>query len=345
MRRIALLLLLLPAAPLNADLDTAFFFVRKARDALAEEDHDKAEHWCQRALEEEKDFAPALLALADIAQARGDRAQARKRLEACIAQDDEGLSGEERRAIRTARLQLKKLEPARFEFESLADEYVRKVLALARREAKKDPQLARECFRNVLLVDPTNAEAKGELESGEEGTPEGTPLFNGKDLEGWTGSEPVWTVRNGHLFGRVEDTANINRHKRDVRGDYSLVCELRVEEDIGDDPLFGIVFGVRGSYDHFGLWIWPESWRLEHQTGEHQRSDLARRTFRRHGRKYSRFDWNTYRIDVDEKRVTGFVNGRKIWSTSGAIRPLDGCVGFWVQEQAVEIRRFELIER
>jgi len=44
-------------------------------------------------------------------------------------------------------------------------------------------------------------------------------------------------------------------------------------------------------------------------------------------------------------RITGFVDGETIWSTSGAIRSLDGCVGFLVQEQAVEIRKFELIER
>ncbi|MHC4135388.1 MAG: family 16 glycoside hydrolase [Planctomycetota bacterium] len=343
MRRIALLLLLV--VPVNADPDTALFFAKKARDAAAQEDYDKAEHWCQRALEEEEDFAPALLALADIAQARGNRAQALKHLEACIAQEKESLSDEERLAVRKARLQLKKLEPARFAFERLADEYVRKVLALARREAKKNPELARECWRNVLLVDPTNAEATGKLGPAGETQREGTLLLNGKDLDGWTGSEPAWTVRNGHLFGRVADAANINRHKREIRGKYSLVCELRVREDIGDDPLFGIVFGVRSSYDHFGLWIWPESWRLEHQTGEHERSELARRTFRSHKVKYSRFDWNTYRIDVDDKRITSFVNGKKVWSTSGAIRSLDGCVGCWVQEQAVEIRKFQLIER
>ena len=343
MRWIALLFLLV--VPVGADEDTALFFVQKARGAEAKEDYDKAEHWCQRALKEEKDFAPALLALADIAQARGNCEQAVKHLEACVAQDRKGLSEEERHAVSKARSQLKKLDAARFEFERLADRYVKKLLAVARREAKRRPELARECWRNVLLVDPRNAEATRELGPADETPQEGTLLFNGKDLDQWTGSEPAWTVKNGRLFGSVEDAANINRHKREVSGNFSLVCEMRVQKDIGDDPLFGIVFGVRGSYDHFGLWIWPESWRLEHQTGEHKRSELARRTFRSHKAKYSRFDWNTYRIDVDDKRVTGFVNGKKVWSTSGAIRSLDGHVGCWVQEQSVEIRKFQLIGR
>jgi len=344
-RRIALLLLLLPVVPSYADADTALYFLKKARAAADEEDYDRAEHWCQRALEEEKDFAPALLALADIAQARGDRAQALKRLEACIAQDDEDLSDAERQAVREARQKLKKLDPARFEFERLADEYVRKVLALARRSAKKKPQLARECWRNVLLVDPANAEAAAGLGSADEAPRAGTALFNGKDLTGWDGAAPEWTVQDGRLVGRAEDAAYINRHKGEIRGKYSLVCELRVEEDCGKTPFVGILFGLHDHHDHFGLWIWTDAWILAHMTGANQHSELARRTFRTQKAKYDRFDWNTYRIDVDGKRITSFINGRKVWSTSGAIRALDGFVGFLVQDQAVEIRKFELIER
>ena len=116
---------------------------------------------------------------------------------------------------------------------------------------------------------------------------------------------------------------------------------MRVKEDLGKDPLFGIVIGIRGSYDHFGMWIWPESWRLEHQTGEHERAELARRDFKSH-KDYDASEWNTYRLEVEGKKITGYVNGRKIWSTSGAVRELDGFVGCWVQERTVEIRTFAI---
>ena len=341
MKRLALLLLLV--VPGHADEETALFFVKKARDAVVHEDYVKAEHWCKRALSEEKDYAPALLALAEIAEARHDREGTVKHLEACIAQDGKGLSDKERDAVAKARSRLKKIDAARFEFQRLANQYVKKLLALARREAKRKPKLARECWRNVLLVDPKNEEAAGHLGPADVKPQEGTPLFNGKDLEQWAGSAPAWTVKDGHLFGRVPDAANVNRHKQPVKGNYSVICEMRVLEDIGDDPLFGIMFGLRGSYDHFGFWIWPDDWRLEHQTGERERAELARKTFRTHKAKYDRFAWNTYRIDVDGKKITGFVNGNKLWSTSGAIRSLDGHVGCWVQEQSVEIRSFRLI--
>lgn len=343
MRWIALLLVLV--MPAYADQDTALFFLKKARDAAAEEEYDKAEQWCRRALEEEKNFAPALLALADIAQARGNRTQALKHLEACLAQDDEELSKEERQAIDDARQRLEQLDAARFEFKRLTDRYVRKVLALARRAARKNPQLARECWRNVLLVEPANAEAAAGLGSADEATSAGKPLFNTKDLTGWTGGAPEWTVKDSRLVGRVENAANLNRHTGEIHGKYSLVCELRIKEDLGKTPFIGILFGLHDNYDHFGLWIWTDAWILAHMTGENEHSELARRTFRSHKAKYDRFDWNTYRIDVDDKHISSFVNGKKVWSTSGAVRELGGFAGFLLQDQAVEIRKVELIER
>jgi len=341
-RVVVLLLVLGPFV--RADKETALFFVKKGRDAATREDYTKAERWLQRALKEEKKYAPALLALAEVAQAQGNRDQAISHLEACVAGD--GVSDPERKAMDKARSQLKQLDAARFDFQRMRDAYVKKLAALATRGAKSNPDLARECWRLVLLVDPGNAEAKRyQGGGGNDEADEGIPLFNGRNLDEWTGSRPAWTVRDGHMFGRVADAANVTRHKHEANGKFTLVCEMRVLEDIGDDPLFGIVLGMRGSYDHFGLWIWPKGWRLEHQTGEHERDELARRTFRSHKAKYDRFAWNTYRIDVDGKRITGFVNSKKIWSTSGAVRSLDGHVGCWVQEQSVEIRKLQLIEK
>ena len=114
MKRVALLLLLVVPTG-HADEETALFFVQKARDAVVHEDYDKAEHWCKRALSEENDYAPALLALAEIAEARDDRDRTVKHLEACIAQEGKGLSEEERDAVANARSRLKKLDAARFE--------------------------------------------------------------------------------------------------------------------------------------------------------------------------------------------------------------------------------------
>ena len=115
MTRIAILLIVL--APLaRGDEETALFFVSKARNALGQEDYGKAEQWLQRALKEEKNYAPALLALAEVAQAQGNRAQAITYLEACVARDGGNLSGSEKKAVGKARARLKKLDVGHFLF-------------------------------------------------------------------------------------------------------------------------------------------------------------------------------------------------------------------------------------
>jgi tetratricopeptide (TPR) repeat protein len=341
-------LLLLLAAVGRGDEETALYFVGRARSALKEADLSKAEDWLHRALEEEKDFAPALLLCAEVAQRRGRTAEALTHLERCLAQEDSAnLSAEENRAIREARSRLKKLDSARFEFQALVDAHVQKLRALAEKAEEKDPDLARECWHTVQLVQPDSAAAKRHLgePGGEKPAEEGVDLLAGERRSKWTGRGPEWEIKGGNLVGRLADAANVNRYKTEIVGDYSLVCEARMLEDLGKDPVFGILFGLRGSYDHFGFWIWPESWRLEHQTGERDRDELHKRPFRNHKRGYDRFAWNTYRIDVDGGRITGLVNGKKVFSTSGAVRSLDGYLGFWVQEQAVEVRRLLLIEK
>jgi hypothetical protein len=347
MRRLWLLLLLL-ATPAGADRETADFFVGKARAALDDDDRAEAGKWVARALEEEPRYAPVLLVAAEFARRQGANADAVKHLEACVALEDvAGLSSRETTAIAKAKEMLAALDPARFAYEKIVDDYVARVKSIVERHAK-DEALVKECWRHVLLVRPDDQTARrGASGVGiADGGGDGVVLFNGKSLEGWTGGPPEWSVRDGLMVGSVSDSAVVSRCLREVAGDYTLTVELRVVRNHGRDPLCGVLLGVRGSYDHFGLWIWPDSWRFEHQTGEHERDELHRKPFRNfEGGEFKLSKFNTYKVEVHGKRVTGFVNGTKIWSTSGATRPLDGFVGLWVQEQEVEIRRVVLEEK
>ena len=144
------------------------------------------------------------------------------------------------------------------------------------------------------------------------------------------------------MRGELADAANVNRFRREIGGDFELTCELRVIKNLGRNPLHGIVFGLRSSYDHFGLWMWPDSWRLERQTEEHKRSELQRRSLKRYRGKFLPSKWHLYRIVRKGKRVTCFVDKQELWSFVGADRTLDGFVGLWVQERSIEVRRFEL---
>ncbi len=131
----------------------------------------------------------------------------------------------------------------------MVDEYVAKLMALAKKT--KNPEVAAECRRTVLLVRPAHEGAKSKPSAAPKSS--GEALFNGKDLEQWTSGDPVWTVADGVIRGELADAANVTRFKREIGGDFVLTCELRVVKNLGPDPLHGIVFGLRGSYDHFGL--------------------------------------------------------------------------------------------
>jgi tetratricopeptide (TPR) repeat protein len=334
---------LLAAGPAAGDEETARYFLSRARRALEAEQFDDAEKFLKRSLEEQKDYAPALLAFAELCKRRGQRRDAIRHLEACIAQKSrEYLDSEERKAIEAAEKTLETLDRARVEYQRLIDGHIAKLLELGASSARKKPDLARECYRTILLLAPGHEEAKRRLGSVRVPRAGGKPLFNGKDLEQWTGKAPVWTVRNGVLRGAIADAANINRYKSEIGGDFTLECELRVVKAMGTEPVCGILFGLRGPYDHFGLWIWPQSWCLERKIEEYKRSELQRRSFSRFVGKFDPFGWHVYRIVRKGKRITGYVDGQKLWSFAGPDRTLDGFVGLWVQEREIEVRRFTL---
>ena len=326
-----------------ADEESAQYFLGRAKEALAANDLDRAAEFLAKSAKEKDGYPPTLVAGAELAIRRDDRAAAIRLLEMCLDQRKrDGLTTKEVEAILAAEKMLGELDEARMEFRKLVGDHVRDLVKLAC--ATKDEGVAKECWRTVLLLEPDHAEARAAL-SGKRGAgaspPAGTPLFNGEDLAGWTDGAPAWTVEDGVLKGRMVG-ANVNRVEEPVKGDFTLVCEMRVRQDIGDEPVFAILFGIKGNYDHFGLYVWRESWRLERKYEENRRSDLTRHTFKRLSEKFNRADWHTYRIRVEGKRIRCFVDDREIADSGGADRELDGPVGFWLQDLSVEIRRFTL---
>ncbi len=339
---LAALLLLLASA--GGDEESATYFLGRGREALAAGDLDRARDFLAKSLGEREGYPPALVAMAELARREGRKEEAIRHLDACLAQRDRGdLSAAEKEAMEAARKMLGGLDEGRAEFAKLVAEYCEDLAKLAR--STKDGDLSKECWRAILVVDPANAEARERLAGGPGGSkpvPQGTPLFNGKDLENWNGGPPEWTVSGGILQGRIVEKATAIRPERIIKGDFSLLCELRVKEDLGDDARCAILFAVRGMHDHFGLWLWDDSWRLERHTEQTKWSDLQRHSYRRFSDRFKRTEWHAYRIRVDGKRVRCYVDDKQIMDFTGPDRDLDGPVGLWIQDQAIEVRRFLL---
>lgn len=340
------LLVLLLAAAVLADEESARYFLTRGERAMEAGRLDEAQKFLERSLGELKDYAPTLLALARLAQRRGKKEDAVKHLEAVLAKKGTALSAEERRAVKDAEELMAQIDAARVAFETLLDGYVDSLLRVASGAEKRNPELAQACYRQILVVKPAHPEAlrraQREPEKEQPKKPAGEPIFNGKDLEEWTGKAPAWTVDAGILHARLEGIAQINRYRKEVEGSFVYECELRLVETLGKDPLVGLLFGGRGPYDHFGVWVWRDAVSLERQPEEGKRSDLQRRGASRLPGRFSRGDWHVYRIAVEEKRITVSLDGKEIFSFAGADRQPGGYVGLWVQDSRVEIRRATL---
>jgi len=344
LRRAAGLVLLLLAAAAHADEDSAQYFLGRAKEALAANNLDRARDFLAKSLSEREGYPPTLVAMAELAEREGRRQEAIRHLDACLAQRDrENLSAAEKEAMAAAEKMLAGLDESRAEFAKLVADYCEDLAKLA--HSTKDDGLAKSCWQAILAVDPENAEARNRVGNGGDAAadvPQGTPLFNGKNLSNWNGGPPEWTVGGGILSGRIVAAATMIRPEKILKGDYSLVCELRVKDDLGEDPRCGVVFGVRGTHDHFGLWLWPDSWRLERHFDQSKWSDLQRYSYRRLSSRFKRTDWHVYKIRIEGKRVRCFVDDKQIMEFTGPDRELDGPVGLWIQDQSIEVRKFYL---
>ncbi|MHC4954398.1 MAG: tetratricopeptide repeat protein, partial [Planctomycetota bacterium] len=193
-----MLALLLLASPLFADRETAAFFLTRAETAMEAGNLDEAKKFIERSLSEETGYLPALVMSARLARLRGDDADAIRQLEAVLKQKDDARGSAEGRAIQEAEKLIGELDKGRGDYQKLLDEYVDRLLAIARDAEKKKPKLALACYRQILTVQPDHKEAlrkakapaKAKKPAKTSAKVRGTPLFNGKNMNGWSGSLP-----------------------------------------------------------------------------------------------------------------------------------------------------------
>jgi tetratricopeptide (TPR) repeat protein len=346
-RRLALLLaLLLPPSAAVADDEAALYFLGRARDAIAAGDLDRASEFLEKSAKEKEAYPPTLLAIADVANRRGDRETAIRFLDACLEQGKRAdLSVSEREAVAEAEKMLAALDEARAQFRKLVAEHVEDLVRLAR--STKDATLARECWRAVAKLDPEHEEARERLAGRDApasaapkpaARPKGKPLFDGKKLDGLNAQPPEWTVDGGILTGRLADGGILARTDRTIPGTFTLTCEMRTKEDLGKHPALAILIGIKGTYDHYGLWICDDNMRVQNTYAEGKGSDLQRCGLERVSEKFDRKEWHVYRVEVEGKRIRCSVDGREVLESAAATRELSGPIGILVQEQEAEIR-------
>ncbi len=356
---VCLLLLLGPAGRSPADEDAARYFTERGNRALGDKEYREAERQFTKAIGEQPGFLPARLGLARAAVGLEDRPKAVGILEGILdALEAGGPSSEEEKAVGDAAEKLlKDLDRPRLEYRKLTHAYVRKLAALLERCAKENPDLARRCFVRIVRVAPRHPLVSklrkehrillAEKPGGKRGAakPGEEPLFNGVDLEGWSGKPPIWSVVDGRLTAAVGDSSRVNRYSRFLEGDYTLVFEARLARETGEIPLFGLCFGFRGLYRRYNLFVLRDKFRFSrHEGSAEQETKLASVAYYQVKGGVDRTAWNRYEIRVRGKKVTCFVNGEEICSHESEDADYDGAPAMLVQDCTAEFRRIVLVK-
>ncbi len=355
MKRAAVVLVaaLLIVTTLSADEDSARYFADRAGKALEEKQFDDAERLYNKALGELDDFPPAMLGLARVAHAQGNKDVAASRLENCLLECARGMLTVEKRDVRDqAEALLRKIEPARLDFRQAVDFYVGELMTLAHRDEQSCPDVARRCCRRILAVRPEHAVAAAMLKRVGAGSGAGsksgneTSLFNGVDFTGWTAKPPIWSVSNGNIRGHAPSTTNYARTTTELKGDYTLVVDARIEKRIVSGSLWCLYFGMRGVYDCCIVSFFEEKIRFARYLGTAR--DLETFFIVENFQVSGGFDnreWHTVRIDVKGDTATVHLNGKKLGEHKGTPGQFDGFTGLMVQGSTLEVRRIATLKR
>ena len=82
----------------------------------------------------------------------------------------------------------------------------------------------------VLFSDPSCAQSESTTNQ------EFVSIFNGKNLDGWAGDDPYWSVKDGAIHGEITPSTLIDRnrfliYKGDIPANFELKLEYRISAD------------------------------------------------------------------------------------------------------------------
>lgn len=132
-------------------------------------------------------------------------------------------------------------------------------------------------------------------------------LFNGRDLEGWSGDETLWSVEQGEIVGRTEGLSHNSFLISDMSAeDFHLTVEVKLKDNAGNS---GIQFRsrprngfeeVEGYQADIGVGWWGKLYE------EHGRELLWTES----GEEFVLpGEWNKYEIRAQGSRIQTWING------------------------------------
>ena len=160
-----------------------------------------------------------------------------------------------------------------------------------------------------------------------------TPVFNGRDLQGWQDSKDVWQVRNGRLIARNRDTEGSILYTSESFGDFELELQWRFPNRDGRAAVWFRSGGPKGKQTGYRLPIVPGHYAaLEHSDrGVMQPSSAEINAL------IVPDAWNRYTIRCQDGRVAVAVNGLQTADFRDQQAARDGKIGLELRQGTLEI--------
>lgn len=340
----ALIAVLVVAASLAfADRQSAVFFAGRADKSLAAKDFPAAEENYRKALTEDPTYHPARYGLAQALLGLGRSGPAIEELRkfAADVKADASAPADWKALLAKAEKQFADADASAAEIQRLVDKYADDLVALARKCAAKDPDVAEKAARRVLLLRPGDAQATELLSKVDEAS-KGAPitLFNGVDLKNWEQAEfPFWQVLNDVIVADVRDGSREMRSQQSFDGDFDVKMEARIgQEKLGQDTMVALLAGYKGDSDFEGVGLINKKVYFFDRTGEKEKRIIVKTPATEWKSTFDLAAWNTYEMRFRADKITALINGETVGEDPRTERRMAGFVALYAQAATISFR-------
>ena len=352
MRRslVLLVLLVLCAATALADRQSALFFSGRADKALLAKDFAGAEENYRRALTEDPAYQPARYGVAQALIGLGKVGPAIEELRKFMndVKADAAAPADWKALLAKAEKQFADMDASAAEIRRLVDKYADDLVALARKWAAKDPQVAKRAARRALLLRPGDAQAAeiaGKVDEAGNGPP--VVLFNGVDLKNWERAEfPFWQVLNDVIVADVRDGSREMRSQQSFDGDFDVRMEARItQEKLGEDTMIALLGAYKGDNDFEGVGIINKKVYFVDRTAEKQKRIIVKTPITEWKAPFDPLQWTKYELRFRGDKVTALINGEVVGEDERSEHRQSGFVALYAQAATVAYRNVEVQRR
>jgi tetratricopeptide (TPR) repeat protein len=351
-RPIAWVLTLAVSGAVEADPDVARAALEAGKSALSRKDWSTAQTSFQRALEEEPDHHEARAGLADAQMGLGNRAEAATTLRGLLTRMEEAtaLAPEQVAVYTRGRKRLSEVSPDDAALDLIVRRHADALAVLGGKWTAKEPDVAAAALRAALRIAPDHSKAASSLTKvGAVVARKPMALFNGRDLSGWEGAGPTWTIDAGTILGDVRDAAMILTTSQKFSGDFDVLMEARLVKEYSDrgPPFFAVEAPwvddkVNSSFGCLrGKLLWRDGAEEEGQGSR----DLVDMPFAKVKEGLAPSTWITYELRFRGNQMMALIDGKEVGRAPRPKARDNGRVGLVCQNCKVAIRRVEVTPR